>query len=597
MPKEREHSETNDTDALPTQTLKASSLDLYQCINDCSLTVKVNPVFRQNLKLNLSMMSCANEVELFVTANQQFIIMMKTFIVFCMEIPIRDVCSIQFEADFHEDSIIALLSKTATAVVISIFHKSILGNWKDVDSIAFDDFLSIGHDQVVVTFREGESNTPEILVTDFSCCKYDSRKQSLSPHCAKLSMQSKIENKGQHSIVQALSQKFSGLLDTLSETRADIDDKKVLLSRSCSNLVRICQDQEKLAISNRLLVPVTESAISRTLEKECLNIRITIKSLWHRVFLNNLIVGGTLNSSKVENSIVLLLAYSNQECSSCIWAQNHEQGRSDSVLCKDVRHSETYSNFIFSSSVPSFEHSDLIQYTIYATWKTDDTSRTQTSYASSRLCQGTLSASDVSCGRFTVPLKCNERDYQSNLAFTYSMKNISVVVTSQYTDLNKLPNLLCTLFCCDCQYVADISIMNPSKLLGSEIRIQGTYNTCKIEVFSLSINDQTLILRQLRSVLPPDVKLDFVGEKGSQSRLDILEKEISKRIKVLTDENCGRHIDNTVETLTHSRKRKRDDEKSDDCSCNTDENSTLDYVVRTDTEILEYLHTNAGIMI
>lgn len=510
-----------------------------------------------------------NSITIKTTENRQCIILIGEFIMFCCEIPFCNVSNINLE-QFKKDYFVLIeSSENLGCCLLSLGQKKLLKHWPTGQHIFIDDYVNIGHDQVIVTFV-GE----HFHVTDFECCDFDTRKQ----HCERSHNNSdELEEvsttlESRNDISSVISKRLLIMEKSLNELNSGIKEKQEVLQHSCNTLINMTLDRVyKPKVSSRLVSLFPEDSERDTTMTSCTIDDAPIHNFnvvdyWYRRATTKLIVGITVQnlSGKGATNFHLTIA-SSCGVTSCF----------QKVFCMyDGRFSVTKGDFDTSGMqsfdtknfvvVTTFPKAQAIEYSVLAHYCI---SKTLDQKYGEFIGKITIKRSDLiglDCVLSKTYLKRNSHD---NIAVEASSCCCRFSLSSKVSSLVSIATTLSKRLHCHCDMIGKVIVLLLKSLFG-EIRLQCGATSATGTIYAMSNDACLAILREIEEILPADVSIerevsvDFVSHLAEKLSLE-LKSDLKTTKDLLRDVEKNENERNVVIIDSPEGKKRKQDEENE----------------------------------
>lgn len=494
------------------------------------------------------------------TQNEKCIVKAEQFILFSCGIPFADIGTISAER-FHNDFLILLQSHKNGCCVVSILEKKVLGSWRKGVNIVIDDYVNIGHDQIIVTFKTDE--VEDFFVNDFRCCLYDTRPTD------KPAKQVKDDRNdlgsGYILAVKAMENKRVSTIAAIQKEKAKIIEKIDLAQSSCLSLFKNSLDIPNKPAINRNFVDMLGSSNAVVMEEK-VEVRrnvFIVKDVWKRIYNKNLLVCVQIENVTNENFWDISLSLVKKtNCSSKSKIYFSSRKTYDGV---ESKHKYVKVDTIIKQFCPR-EVLDLVTSTELCDFSTDeynfkiDFRNNNNKFFSAILGKISLTAEEIVSGRLDVPQDFLSRDEKSKVTLDMVRRVSTFALQAKITSLKSLPGLLAKALSCHSSTIGNVVVLQP-KYISGEIRLQTSYSFIMCTVYTDSEADFKILLNQIENVLPADVEF-----KETYGENEILCKEM---LTCLLDEiriketfyKYKLHRENDDVIIIDGPKRKREEEE------------------------------------
>jgi len=426
---------------------------------------------------------------------------------------------------------------------------------KGTKEVLIDDYLNVGHDQVVFVFQDqNDINEEDFYISDYRCCFYDTRsdaEQSTLMNNSKID----IENSngiqfdpsvstcdGYKTALSSLSNKILSVTCQLHDEESRILEKEEIINHSRTNLLSQSLNMDTLFNCFHGLVPLLgasneESASDQQTLIDPIPVRV--HNTWHKIYQHQIIVGVEIENTCKDNLHHLSLQ---------LLSPGADFFSSTSKICFLSKRASKDNN---SSKIQKLEEQDDPATTMYPSRRCHLIAMTKyTSLCSIDLemivgfvkddgqrysafiGQRIIPARDLLSDEFSVPDLFSERDVKSGMAFDFANHKESFTLSSKTPNFH-IPKLVSDRLNCSCNVFGKTTVLTP-KHLSSEIRFLEHGSSYDCIVYAKSSQLLSMVVDELKNVLPADVvckkSSDCLDKLLKGFRL-LLQEEISSGIK------------------------------------------------------------------
>ena len=460
-------------------------------------------------------------VDVLCTQNKLCTLMVNDFIIFCCEIPFDDVSDITSEKLLN-DWFILIQSQNNGCCVISLLQKKVLDYWKYGKEIFIDDYVNVGHDQLIVVFPDGMEE--DFYCTDYKCCFYDTRKpgqrntkeEILSEEVMPVeSNMFKINrnSEGYCSAVKALRTKKFSLITSVNNKKAEVREKQDLLKSCWQSVVSATLGLEYDCTGTGYLIDLfSNGEKGNSVRDSDVKKIFKVHEIWKKVSFDQLVIGVEVENVSEGSLYELCLSFvvNGRNCSSITSTRYISTDVCSKNIPKIPKFDDSVNDCFLPNQKevltlvtqkPDFRLSSSVVYNLKIDFK-----RNSEKYS---VCIGPTvitTADIVSCG-LTIAPEFISRDEISNFAFECASIKFDFLLNSKITSIKHLAHSLSKRMKSQLNIVNNISVLSPRCCIGSEIRLSHDQEQCNCTIFAKNEEDIFLILSELESMLPADVEL------------------------------------------------------------------------------------------
>ena len=491
------------------------------------------------------------------------IITVEGIVIFCLGVPIEEPDYIICE-DINDDSVIILHSKTQESCVLSLKEKKILDHCKEVKEVFVDDYVNIGHDQVIFIFDDGDGEE-DYYVTDYDCCMFDTRKGKV---CDGNKPRDNVDPPdrqcdGYNSAITSLKTKILSTTSLLHDENARVCEKEEIIKITLDRLVRQSLDGEiNLEDSPSLLDLLGEDTYSPVNQSETdpdANPFIVHK-IWHKIYHEQIIIVVEIeNQSKeyLHNLSLRLSAHDiNISSTSEIIFFNKLTIKENSptklqklernVFEKNCMSPTKRCNLTSSTTYPDTP-SSFVEFALAINYSKDN-NRHYSVYVGKKK----ITIADLISDTAMIADEFSDRDAKSNIAFDFVNYKQNFVLSSKISSLFSLPTTISKRLNCQSIVFGNMTVLKPI-CLDAEVRFTNSAESCDCTVYAKKMKLLKMIVSEIEKVLPGDIecKLKFdLMRVLLKTFYDLLKREIDvsihyteNRLSMIEDEyECDKEV-------------------------------------------------------